>query len=70
VLVERLSRNSFNQVAGRTENNRVVNFTGTPDLIGQFVMVEITEALNNSLRGVVVATPESDSHAAPQYYSL
>ncbi|GKT12530.1 MAG: tRNA-2-methylthio-N6-dimethylallyladenosine synthase [Thiomicrorhabdus sp.] len=70
VLVERLSRNSFEQVAGRTENNRVVNFTGSPELIGQFVDVEITEALTNSLRGVVVATPESESHVAPQSYSL
>ncbi|VAW48313.1 tRNA-i(6)A37 methylthiotransferase [hydrothermal vent metagenome] len=70
VLVERLSRNSFEQVAGRTENNRVVNFDGSPELIGQFVDVEITEALNNSLRGVVVATPEADRHVAPQAYSL
>ena len=70
VLVERLSRNSFEQVAGRTENNRVVNFDGSPELIGQFVDVEITEALNNSLRGVVVATPEADKHVAPQAYSL
>ncbi len=70
VLVERLSRNSFEQVAGRTENNRVVNFDGSPELIGQFVDVEITEALNNSLRGVVVATPEADKHVALQAYSL
>lgn len=70
VLVERLSRKSFDQVAGRTENNRVVNFAGSPELIGQFVDVEITEALNNSLRGSLVATPEADSHIAPQAYAL
>jgi len=70
VLVERLSRNSFTEVAGRTENNRVVNFEGSPELIGQFVEVEITEALTNSLRGKLVATPEADSHVAPQYHSL
>ena len=70
VLVERLSRKSFDQVAGRTENNRVVNFSGSPELIGQFVDVEITEALNNSLRGILVATPEADSHIAPQAYAL
>ncbi len=70
VLVERLSRKSFDQVAGRTENNRVVNFDGSPELIGQFVEVKITEALNNSLRGEVVATPEADRHCAPQSYSL
>ena len=70
VLVERLSRNSFSQVAGRSENNRVVNFEGSPELIGQFVDVEITEALTNSLRGKVVATPEAERHVAPQYHSL
>jgi len=70
VLVERLSRNSFSEVAGRTENNRVVNFEGSPELIGQFVDVKITEALTNSLRGEIVATPEADSHTAPQYYAL
>ncbi|WP_040727792.1 tRNA (N6-isopentenyl adenosine(37)-C2)-methylthiotransferase MiaB [Thiomicrorhabdus sp. Kp2] len=70
VLVERLSRNSFSQVAGRTENNRVVNFEGSPELIGQFVDVKITEALTNSLRGELVATPEADRHTAPQYHAL
>jgi len=70
VLVERLSRNSFNEVAGRTENNRVVNFEGSPELIGQFVDVEITEAFKNSLKGKVVATPEADTHVAPQYHAL
>jgi len=70
VLVERLSRKSFEQVAGRTENNRVVNFDGSPELIGQFVDVEITEMLNNSLQGSLVATPEAGQHVAPQAYSL
>jgi tRNA-2-methylthio-N6-dimethylallyladenosine synthase len=70
VLVERLSRKSFEQVAGRTENNRVVNFDGSPELIGQFVDVEITEMLNNSLQGLLVATPEAGQHVAPQAYSL
>ncbi|MEA3410333.1 MAG: tRNA (N6-isopentenyl adenosine(37)-C2)-methylthiotransferase MiaB [Pseudomonadota bacterium] len=55
VLVERPSRKDPSQMAGRTENNRVVNFRSGPDLIGQFVDVEITEALPNSLRGRVVA---------------
>ncbi|MDG6774771.1 tRNA (N6-isopentenyl adenosine(37)-C2)-methylthiotransferase MiaB [Thiomicrorhabdus sp. ZW0627] len=70
VLVERLSRNKFNEVAGRTENNRVVNFEGSPELIGQFVDVEILEALPNSLRGKLVATPEADKHVAPQFHAL
>ena len=51
VLVEGPSRKDPAQVCGRTENNRVVNFDGSPDLIGRFVDVTITEALPNSLRG-------------------
>jgi len=51
VLVEKLSRKSANQVSGRTENNRWVNFDADASLIGQFVDVVITEALPNSLRG-------------------
>ncbi len=54
VLVERLSRKDAGQVAGRTDNNRWVNFTGEPELIGQFAEVRITEALPNSLRGELV----------------
>ena len=41
-------------MAGRTENNRVVNFDGNTRLVGGFVDVVITEALSNSLRGRVV----------------
>jgi tRNA-2-methylthio-N6-dimethylallyladenosine synthase len=55
VLVERRSRKSFADVAGRTENNRVVNLPGRPELVGCFVPVRITEALPNSLRGEVAA---------------
>lgn len=54
VLVERPSRKHA-QIAGRTENNRVVNFDGHPRLIGRFVDVRITEAQPNSLRGEIVA---------------
>jgi len=39
------------QLTGRTENNRVVNFTGNLDLIGTFVNVNITAAFSNSLQG-------------------
>jgi tRNA-2-methylthio-N6-dimethylallyladenosine synthase len=55
ILVEGTSKKDVNQLAGRTENNRVVNFDGQPRLIGQFVDVTITEALNNSLRARIVA---------------
>ncbi len=51
ILVEGPSKKDPAQQAGRTENNRVVNFTGDPALAGQFVEVRITEALPNSLRG-------------------
>ncbi|MAF84232.1 MAG: tRNA (N6-isopentenyl adenosine(37)-C2)-methylthiotransferase MiaB [Chromatiales bacterium] len=51
VLVEKPSRKDPQQLAGRTENNRWVNFTGDSGLIGSFVAIEISEALPNSLRG-------------------
>ncbi len=51
VLVERTSKKSSTQLAGRTENNRWVNFDADASLIGQFADVVITEALPNSLRG-------------------
>ncbi|NRB71633.1 MAG: TRAM domain-containing protein, partial [Xanthomonadales bacterium] len=54
VLVESTSKRDEKQLAGRTENNRVVNFDGHPRLIGHFVDVTITEALSNSLRGRMV----------------
>ncbi len=51
ILVEKLSKKSQHEVTGRTENNRWVNFSGSASLIGQFVDVQISEALPNSLRG-------------------
>jgi len=51
VLVDRPARKDPHQLSGRTENNRVVNFDGPADLLGEFVDVMITEALPNSLRG-------------------
>jgi len=57
VLVEGPARKGpGTQVAGRTENNRVVNFDGPLSLTGEFVNVRITEALPNSLRGSMVET--------------
>ncbi len=55
VLVTGLSRKDPGQLQGRTENNRVVNFTSADDsLIGQFVDVFVGEALPNSLRGSLI----------------
>jgi tRNA-2-methylthio-N6-dimethylallyladenosine synthase len=53
VLVEKPSRKNPNELTGRTENMRFVNFPGNARLIGQFVDVRITEAMSNSLRGRV-----------------
>mgnify|MGYP001499524261 FL=1 len=50
VLVEKKSKKAKNQLAGRTENNRWVNFDGDDSLIGQLIELRITEALPNSLR--------------------
>jgi len=51
VVVEGTSRKQSNELAGRTENNRVVNFPGPSELVGRMVDVVVTEALANSLRG-------------------
>ncbi len=63
ILVDGYSRKDPEQLSGRTENNRVVNFKAPDNLIGQFVDIEITEALPNSLRGVLPET-ETLSKAA------
>ena len=54
ILVEGPSRKDPDELMGRTENNRVVNFKGGARLIGQMIDVRITEVLPNSLRGEVV----------------
>ncbi|MGO1720760.1 MAG: tRNA (N6-isopentenyl adenosine(37)-C2)-methylthiotransferase MiaB [Luteimonas sp.] len=53
VLVTGPSRKDPNELTGKTENMRSVNFPAPPRLVGQFVDVVITEALANSLRGRV-----------------
>jgi tRNA-2-methylthio-N6-dimethylallyladenosine synthase len=54
VLVEGPSKKNPMELSGRTENNRVVNFEGSPDMIGEFVDIHITDVFSNSLRGNVV----------------
>ncbi|MGY1459531.1 MULTISPECIES: tRNA (N6-isopentenyl adenosine(37)-C2)-methylthiotransferase MiaB [unclassified Luteimonas] len=56
VLVTGPSRKDPNELTGRTENMRPVNFAGHPRLVGQFVDVVITDALTNSLRGRVATS--------------
>ena len=55
VLVERHARKDSSELAGRTENNRVVNFAGPARLIGSFAGVRITRALPHSMRGELVS---------------
>jgi tRNA-2-methylthio-N6-dimethylallyladenosine synthase len=54
VLVEGHARRDANELAGRTDNNRVVNFAGPAELIGKFAEVRITAAVTHTLRGEVV----------------
>jgi tRNA-2-methylthio-N6-dimethylallyladenosine synthase len=55
ILVEGPSVKDENELQGRTENNRVVNFAGGKELIGTMVNTKITESYNYSLRGELVA---------------
>jgi tRNA-2-methylthio-N6-dimethylallyladenosine synthase len=54
VLIEGTSKKDVNELAGRTDNNRIVNLIGNPRLINSFVDVHITAALPHSLRGDIV----------------
>jgi len=53
VLVEGAARKNAQELSGRTQNNRVVNFAGPARLVGRLVDVTITAALPHSLRGEV-----------------
>jgi tRNA-2-methylthio-N6-dimethylallyladenosine synthase len=65
VLVQRPSKKDERELAGRTENNRWVNFAGPASLIDRFVDVVITEARPQSLRGrLVSALPAAANTAA------
>ena len=54
VLVEGPSRKDPGEMAGRSANNRTVNFAGAPGLAGGFANVRITKALTHTLRGELV----------------
>ena len=53
VLVEGVSKKDARDLAGRTDNNRIVNFPGAPRLVGQFIDVTVSAALAHTLRGKV-----------------
>ena len=58
ILVEGTSTRDPNELSGRTENNRIVNFPGHPRLIGQMIDVVITDAMTNTFRGRVAIQVE------------
>jgi tRNA-2-methylthio-N6-dimethylallyladenosine synthase len=70
VLVERPAKKDPRELAGRTENNRWVNFAGPGSLIGQFADVVVVEAKAHSLRGRLAISgeragmPEENEHRA------
>jgi tRNA-2-methylthio-N6-dimethylallyladenosine synthase len=62
ILVEGPSKRDPHELNGRTENNRIVNFAGSMDLIGQMIEVRITQAFPHSLRGAL--EPRTTEQAA------
>src|SRR5690554_1413090 len=57
VLISGYSKKDPGQLSGRTENNRVVNFSAQdPALIGKFADIRIDDALPNSLRGTLISS--------------
>ncbi|MDN3986114.1 tRNA (N6-isopentenyl adenosine(37)-C2)-methylthiotransferase MiaB [Zwartia vadi] len=60
ILVEGTSTRDPNELSGRTENNRIVNFPGHPRLIGQMIDVVITDAMTNTFRGRVAIQDDAD----------
>jgi len=64
ILVEGPSKKNPRELAGKTENNRTVNFQARPELIGLFVDVRIVEVMPNSLRGELVGIAEVDRERA------
>ena len=69
ILVEGPSRKDGNELMGRTENNRIVNFSGVPRMIGRMIDVRVTQALPHSLRGEAIvreraSVPGRSSRAA------
>jgi tRNA-2-methylthio-N6-dimethylallyladenosine synthase len=58
VLVEGVSKKDALELAGRTDNNRVINFCGQPGMIGHFVAVKVTQVVRHTLRGELAGTPE------------
>ena len=60
ILVEGQSKQSDRDMTGRTRSNKIVNFKGGVDLVGDLIPVQIAKAYQHSLRGEVVPTHESE----------
>ncbi|TCS83033.1 tRNA (N6-isopentenyl adenosine(37)-C2)-methylthiotransferase MiaB [Tepidibacillus fermentans] len=60
VLVEGVSKTNSEVLSGRTRGNKLVNFKGDPALIGQFVLVKITEPQTWTLRGELVSNAQEE----------
>ena len=59
ILVSDYAKKNLTQLHGRTENNRIVNFTSNDtSLFGKFVKVKITQALPNCLIGDFIEIAE------------
>ncbi|AOT72925.1 tRNA (N6-isopentenyl adenosine(37)-C2)-methylthiotransferase MiaB [Geosporobacter ferrireducens] len=54
VLVEGESKNDASKLMGRTRSSKLVNLSGSKDLIGQLAQVKITEARTFSLNGIAI----------------
>ncbi len=55
ILLEGTSKKNTNEFFGRTDNNRVVNLMSSPEYVGRFINVRITEARSHSLRGEMLS---------------
>ncbi len=64
VLVEGSARHNQDELSGRTDNNRVVNFSGPPSAIGSLVTVEITEVRAHTLRATMIGDDGSTAEEA------
>lgn len=60
ILIEGISKKNHGELCGRTDNNRMVNFSGDASEIGNFIDVVITAALSHSLRGEIVRSAHID----------
>ncbi|MEK3779700.1 tRNA (N6-isopentenyl adenosine(37)-C2)-methylthiotransferase MiaB [Paenibacillus sp. FSL R5-0810] len=63
VLVEGISKNNDSVLSGRTRSNKLVHFEGSPDLIGSFVQVKVTDTKTWYIKGDLIADPVPASDA-------